>query len=104
MGWLTVLILHNENVTGNAEGPKPDMRRAHWQLLESLLPVLKPVSICQLKLQQHHSMSISVGLLSSHLIAKDDDIPAVCKFKTNLCTEQLLTQHECYKLPTSYAR
>lgn len=43
MGCLAVLILHNANVTGNAEGPKPDMKGTHCQLLESLLSMLKLV-------------------------------------------------------------
>lgn len=45
VGLLTVLTVHNANVIENAEGPKPDMKGAHWQLLESLLPVLKPVQV-----------------------------------------------------------
>lgn len=43
MRWLTALILHNADVTGNAEGPKPDMKGTHCQLLESLLSVLQLV-------------------------------------------------------------
>lgn len=39
------IYLHNANVIENAEGPKPDLEGAHWQLLESLLPVLKSVQV-----------------------------------------------------------
>jgi len=42
-GWLTVLTLHNANVIDNAAGPKPVLKGARGQRLESLLSLLKPV-------------------------------------------------------------
>ena len=96
-------VLHNKEFTKPDTARKLEIKNEHWMLIEKLCEVLKPfdVATSQLSGEKYPTLGsvypLIHGIITNHLIAKEEDSPEVFFFKETVrknLTERFMVGNE----------